>query len=185
MDLEGQHLELLNGGVRSDDVEEALIVRHEARCLDLLVANDGPSAPVRLKASNFLVDSHRSNSLVGYICSRRSVEYRAIEGSRDHSQTRILVRYPRPTTAVEARRYAIQLAQRRACKREKNKPVKHCRVSKKSVLMEIKALPNRLDPGIATYSTSTGVVRLLRTCPVDDILSWEHPRSVKDAFTPV
>jgi hypothetical protein len=44
--------------------------------------------------------------------------------------------------------------------------------------MEIKALPNKLDPGVATYSTSTGVVRLLRTCPVDDIPSWNHARGM-------
>jgi hypothetical protein len=42
--------------------------------------------------------------------------------------------------------------------------------------MEIKALPTILDPDMATYSTSTGMVRLLRTCPVDDIPSWEHSR---------
>jgi hypothetical protein len=107
VNLERQGLELLNGSIRSDDVEEAWVVGHEARCLDFLVANDGPSAPARLEVSSSLGISHRSNSLVGHICSRRSVEYRAIEDSRNDGQTRILVRHPRPATAVEAGREGI------------------------------------------------------------------------------
>jgi hypothetical protein len=58
VDLERQGLEFLNGSVRSDDIEKAWVVGHKARCLGLLVANDGPSAPARLEISSSPENSH-------------------------------------------------------------------------------------------------------------------------------
>jgi hypothetical protein len=68
VNLERKDLQLLNGGVRSDDIEKALVVGYKARCLDFLVAIDSLLAPARLEVSSPMANSRRSNSLIGHIC---------------------------------------------------------------------------------------------------------------------
>jgi hypothetical protein len=94
VDLEGQDLELLDSGVWSDDVEEALVVGYEARGLDFLVAADGLLASARLEELSLLENSRCSNSLVRYVCSPGSIKYRAVEVAGYHGQCRIFVGHP-------------------------------------------------------------------------------------------
>jgi len=91
VDLKRQDLELLYAGIRSNDVEELLIVSYETRGLDVFIAT--LTVSVRT-AVDKIINLHGSISLVRHISCRWCLEDRTIEGSWYDCEKRIFIRNP-------------------------------------------------------------------------------------------
>lgn len=93
MDLENKRLKLLDGGIWSDDVEEALIVSYEVRCLDVIVAVHSMLASDQAFHGS-LYGLHCGHSLIRHVCCRGSIKYCPVESTGYDCQYRIFVRHP-------------------------------------------------------------------------------------------
>lgn len=93
MDLEGQGLQLFYRGIGSYEIEKSLVIRHEAGVLNVAIATRDELVFAN-SVSLSPIDSHGSNPLIGYVGSRRSIEYSSVESTGNHCEEWLFVGNP-------------------------------------------------------------------------------------------